>query len=172
MQIFLHWSSHSSLIFWPAEKQLMLTFKPDIYIYSRWDNFFISRPTDSHYLHLQADVSTSVIFFKVFLPTKLVKIFSEGGKKEEKRKGESRKQNGSSSKKSDPTNLKLFFIFKCKITDATHICLTSFFPLNKLVDNRQLWRGLPYPSPAGLCQEQTRRPHPEFLSFQFWKNSL
>lgn len=90
----------------------MLTFKPDIYIYSRWGDLFISRPTDSEDSHLQADVSTSVIFIKVCFPTKLPKTFSQGEekkkKKEKKRKGESRKQNGNSSKKSDPTNLKYF----------------------------------------------------------------
>lgn len=63
----------------------MLIFRSDIYIYSRLGGLFISRPTDSYYLHLQADVSTSVIFFKVFLPSKLLKTFShEGGKKKKK----------------------------------------------------------------------------------------
>jgi len=73
----------------------MLTFKPDIYIYSRRDDLFTSRPTDSRYLQLQADVRASVIFFKIFHQSKLLTTFNQGGKKkEEKRKGESRRLNG------------------------------------------------------------------------------
>lgn len=140
-----------------------------ICIYSRWDVLFISRPTDSHYLHLHADVSASVIFFS-FSSDKITKDFQlERGKKREKENIESKMVVHVRNQIPVITNI---FHFQKKVWTVTYICFTSFFfPLNKLADNRWLWHGLPYPSSSGLCQKQTWRPYTEFLPFQFWEYS-
>lgn len=65
----------------------------------------------------------------------------------------------------------IFLISKGKCQISLISISLPLFPLNKLADNRWLWHGLPYPSSLGLGQEQTWRPYPEFLPFQFWENS-
>lgn len=103
---------------------------------------------------------TLLSFFQSFSSDKIARDFQLGKKKT---KGEYRRQNSNSCKKSNLSNLKYFSFSKekCQIS-LISVSLPSL-PLNKLADNRWLWHGLPYPSSLGLGQEQTWRPYPEFL---------